>query len=72
MPPIEQDERALQFDLRLLEPGDAVEVWVEASREWRHARVARGPTGLSCIVLGDGRLVRFESALLMGLRRILN
>jgi SH3-like domain-containing protein len=70
--PADHDERALQFDLRLLEPGDPVEIYVEAAHEWRRARVALGRGGIACVALSDGRTFPFESARRMGLRRVLN
>lgn len=68
----DDDERGLQFDVRLLEPGDPVDVYVDQSGIWQHARVTVTHTGVACVVLADGSLVRLESAVAMGLRRVLN
>jgi hypothetical protein len=72
MQDIDEDERALQFDVHLLEAGDPVDIYLDTSGLWHHGRVEVSHTGIACVALADGRRVRMESAVLMGLRRVLN
>jgi hypothetical protein len=65
------DERELQFDVRCLDVGDRVEVFVDKVRGWARGKFEISTAGLALIQLADGEQIRFDAALRMGLRRIL-
>ncbi len=62
------DERGAQFDVRLLESGDAIEVFVENERQWQRGVFEISTAGEALVSIGKSEL-RFEKALQMGLRR---
>jgi hypothetical protein len=66
------DERELQFDVRRLEAGDAVDVYVEHERRWTRGRFEISSEGYAFIDVAGRDPIRFDSALLMGLRRVLH
>ena len=66
------DERELQFDVRRLEPGDQVDVFLDAERRWARGKFDVSTTGDALIELPYRRVIRFEQALTMGLRRVLH
>jgi hypothetical protein len=66
------DERELQFDVRCLDAGDRVEVFVDTERRWTRGRFEISTAGILLVQMSDGREIRFDVALRMGLRRILN
>ena len=65
------DERESQFDLRRLEPGDAVDVFVDEERRWARGTFKVSTAGDAFIDV-ERRMVPFEAALASGLRRVLN
>lgn len=67
------DEREAQFDVRHLESGDPVEVFVDEARGWLRGtyRVRAGGEALVELVAGDTDL-GLHRALKMGLRRVLH
>src|SRR3954451_384915 len=66
------DERELQFDVRCLDAGDRVEVFMDAERRWARGRFEISTAGVALVQLPNGQEIRFDVALRMGLRRILN
>jgi hypothetical protein len=66
------DERELQFDVRYLDAGDRVEVFLDTQGGWRRGRFEISTTGLALIQLTCGQDISFDAALRMGVRRILN
>lgn len=68
----ERDERESQFDVRRLEPGDAVDVFVEADRYWARGTFEITTDGNARILLSRENIIAFDVALHMGLRRVLN
>jgi hypothetical protein len=66
------DERELQFDVRRLDVGDAVDVYVESERRWARGRFEISSEGRAFIDVAGREPIRFDSALLMGLRRVLH
>jgi len=66
------DERELQFDVRRLEPGDQVDVFMEAERRWSRGTFQISTSGDALIELPYRQSISFERALAMGLRRVLH
>jgi len=66
-----RDEREPQFDVRRLESGDPVEVFVEREREWVRGRFRISTAGEAVIDMFRRETVEFERALAMGLKRVL-
>ena len=66
------DERALQFDVRGLEPGDHVEVFVESERRWVRGIFQISPAGDPLVDLPYRETITFHHALALGLRRVLH
>jgi hypothetical protein len=66
------DERELQFDVRCLEVGDRVEVFIDAERRWARGRFEITTAGIALVGLSNGNEIPFGAALRMGLRRVLN
>ena len=66
------DERELQFDVRRLEPGDQVDVFMEADRRWSRGTFQISTSGDALIELQYRQSISFERALAMGLRRVLH
>ena len=66
------DERELQFDVRCLDAGDRVEVFIDKDSGWTRGRFEISTAGLALILLTTGQEIGFDAALRMGLRRILN
>jgi hypothetical protein len=66
------DERALQFDVCRLEPGDQVEVFMEAERYWSRGTLQISTAGDALIELQYRQTISFDRALAMGLRRVLH
>jgi hypothetical protein len=66
------DERELQFDVRRLEPGDQVDVFMEADRHWSRGTFQISTAGDALIELQYRQSISFERALAMGLRRVLH
>ena len=67
-----RDERELQFDVRCLDAGDRVEVFLDGERRWTRARFEITTDGFALVRLINGEALRFDAALRMGLRRVLN
>jgi hypothetical protein len=67
----ELDERALRFDVRRLEPGDSVEVFIAPERQWKRGRFRISTAGDAVVDVRDGA-IPFEDALAAGLRRVLH
>lgn len=68
----ECDEREFQFDVRRLEPGDAVDVFVETERRWARGTFEVTTDGAARVLLSREHILAFDVALQMGLRRVLN
>lgn len=66
------DERELQFDVRRLESGDPVEVFVEREREWVRGTFRISSAGEALIDMFRRETVEFQRALAMGLKRVLH
>lgn len=67
------DEREWQFDVRQLETGDPVEVFVDEERRWVRGTFQITTSGQALVELGTGPArVSFHRALQMGLRRVLH
>jgi hypothetical protein len=66
------DERELQFDMRRLEPGDPVDVFMEAERRWSRGTFRISTAGDAIIELSHRQPLAFWDALAMGLRRVLH
>jgi hypothetical protein len=66
------DERELQFDIRRLESGDPVEVYIERERQWLRGTFLISTAGEAWIDVPRRGALAFESALTMGLKRILH
>jgi len=67
-----EDERAMQFDVRRLEPGDHVEVFIEPERRWVRGRFRISTAGDALVELPCRQEMTFERALASGLRRVLH
>ena len=66
------DERELQFDVRRLEPGDDVDVFIEAERRWSRGTFRISTAGDAVVELAHRQTVALWDALAMGLRRVLH
>jgi hypothetical protein len=66
------DERELQFDARVLERGDRVEVFFAAEKRWVAGVFALSPAGEPRIDFGLRDPVAFAVALAAGLKRVLH
>lgn len=66
------DERELQFDIRQLDDGDAVEVFVEREARWRRGAFVISSSGEALVMFADADPVEFMTALRLGLRRVLH
>ena len=66
------DERELQFDICHLEPGDQVDVFMEADRHWSRGTFQISTAGDALIELQYRQIISLERALAMGLRRVLH
>jgi len=66
------DERELQFDVRRLDAGDAVEVFLEEERRWVRGRFVVSTEGTAIVELVTKEPLGFEAALAMGIKRILH
>jgi hypothetical protein len=66
------DDRAIEFDVHRLEPGDQVDVFVESERRWSRGTFQMSTTGDALVELPYRQTLSFERALAMGLRRVLN
>jgi hypothetical protein len=66
------DERELQFDVRALDAGDGVEVFVEAERRWVRGQLRISTSGLALVQFASKPPVRLEEALAMGIKRVLH
>lgn len=68
----ERDERELQFDVRRLEPGDPVEVFIDTERRWVRGTFQISTAGDALVEVPSRDVVMFERALYMGLKRVLH
>lgn len=68
----ERDEREFQFDIRRLETGDAVDVFVETERRWARGTFEVTTDGTAHVLLSREHILTLDVALQMGLRRVLN
>jgi hypothetical protein len=59
------------YDVKHLAPGDGVEVFIEPERRWAPGIFAISTAGIAFIELRPRIHLRFEQALLMGLRRVI-
>jgi hypothetical protein len=66
------DERELQFDVRRLDSGDAVDVFIEGERQWLRGTFQISTAGEAWIDIPRRGALAFESALAMGLKRVLH
>ena len=66
------DERELQFDARMLERGDPVEVFFAAEKRWVAGVFTLSPAGEPRIDFGLRDPVAFAVALAAGLKRVLH
>jgi hypothetical protein len=66
------DERELQFDVRRLDAGDAVEVFVEEERRWVRGKFIVSSSGAAVVQLVSKPPLQFEAALAMGIKRVLH
>lgn len=67
------DEREWQFDVRQLEAGDPVEVFVDDERRWVRGTFQITTAGQALVELSAGQArINFHRALRMGLRRVLH
>jgi hypothetical protein len=66
------DERELQFDMRRLDPGDAVEVFLEEERRWVRGQFLVSSSGAAVVQLVSKPPLQFEAALAMGIKRVLH
>jgi hypothetical protein len=68
---VEVEPRSLPGTTEALAPGEAVEVYFWSRREWCIGTFELDDAGAPFIVVSE-RALRFEAALLMGLRRLLH
>lgn len=66
------DERESQFDIRQLEAGDPVEVFLDEERCWVRGTFQITTAGQALIELVGQARINFHRALRMGLRRVLH
>lgn len=66
------DERELQFDVRQLDDGDVVEVFIDAEARWRRGAFVIATTGEALVRFGDADAIALATALRLGLRRVLH
>jgi hypothetical protein len=66
------DERELQFDVRRLEPGDPVEIFVEPERRWARGTFRITTAGDAVVEAVNGETLSFARALGLGLKRVLH
>ena len=66
------DDREVEFDVRRLEPGDRVDVFLEAERRWARGVFQISTAGDAFVELAYRETLSFERALAMGLRRVLH
>ena len=66
------DDREVEFDVRRLEPGDRVDVYLEADRRWARGVFQISTAGDAFVELAYRETLSFERALAMGLRRVLH
>lgn len=64
------DPRCADVAIPELAPGDAVEVYSWSQREWLTGTYERDCSGAPIIALQDRPPLRYQAALLMGLRRL--
>jgi hypothetical protein len=58
------------YDVRNLDIGDPVEVFIELERRWRPGTFCVSTAGTAFVEIAGRVHFRFEQALLMGLRRV--
>jgi hypothetical protein len=66
------DEREFQFDVRGLDSGHAVEVFLEDERRWVQGEFHISTAGDALVAIPRREALSFEQALLMGLKRVLH
>lgn len=68
----DRDDREVEFDVRRLEPGDRVDVFIESERRWSRGVFQISTAGDAFVELAFRETLPFERALAMGLRRVLH
>jgi hypothetical protein len=58
------------FDVRQLQPGDEVELYIEPKRIWERGTFEISTGGIAYVSLPGRAAVRFDGAIGMGLRRV--
>jgi hypothetical protein len=66
------DERALQFDLDSLEPGDRIEVFLDGEERWTRGQLELSAAGVALVLMTRGEPISLEHAIRMGVRRVLH